>query len=95
MSDTTNAVDRTARPGTDDLDLTVPPAPDEPGTLETALRWEHRLRASTATQRTQMVFRMLRIAGGPYWLLGTKGTRPVQLAVGAAVRVPEAGLQQP
>ena len=38
MSDTTNAVDRTARPGTDDLDLTVPPAPDEPGTLETALR---------------------------------------------------------
>jgi len=38
VSDTTNAVDRTARPGTDDLDLTVPPAPDEPGTLETALR---------------------------------------------------------
>jgi hypothetical protein len=49
--------------------------------LETALRWEHRLRASTPSQRTQMLFRMLRIAGGPYWLLGTKGTRPVQLAV--------------
>lgn len=35
MSDVT---ERTARPGTDDLDLTVPPAPDEPGVLETALR---------------------------------------------------------
>jgi tryptophan synthase alpha chain len=35
VSETT---DRTARPGTDDLDLTVPPAPDEPGSLETALR---------------------------------------------------------
>lgn len=49
--------------------------------VETAWRWEHRLRAATAPQRTQMLFRMLRIAGGPYWLLGTKGTRPVQLAV--------------
>jgi hypothetical protein len=25
--------------------------------------------------------RMLRISGGPYWLLGTKGTEPVRLAV--------------
>jgi hypothetical protein len=49
--------------------------------LETALRWEHRLRASTSSQRTQMIFRMLRIAGGPYWVLGTKGARPVRLAV--------------
>src|SRR5690606_36253259 len=32
-------------------------------------------------QRTQMLFRMLRVAGGPYWLLGTKGARPVQLAI--------------
>lgn len=49
--------------------------------VETALRWEHRLRASTAAQRTQLLFRMLRIAGGPYWLLGTKGRDPVRLAV--------------
>ena len=28
-----------------------------------------------------MLFRMLRIAGGPYWLLGTKGKNPVQLRV--------------
>ncbi len=28
-----------------------------------------------------MLFRMLRIAGGPYWLLGTKGSSPVRLAV--------------
>jgi len=49
--------------------------------LETEWRWQHRLRAGTTMQRTEMLFRMLRIAGGPYWLLGTKGTRPVQLAV--------------
>lgn len=49
--------------------------------IETALRWQHRLRAATASQRTQMLFRMLRIAGGPYWLLGTKGASLVQLAV--------------
>ncbi|MCB1261705.1 MAG: hypothetical protein KDB33_15155, partial [Acidimicrobiales bacterium] len=29
----------------------------------------------------QLLFRMLRIAGGPYWLLGTKGAAPVRLAV--------------
>jgi hypothetical protein len=49
--------------------------------VETAWRWEHRLRASSRGQRTQMLFRMLRIAGGPYWLLGTSGNRPVRLAV--------------
>lgn len=49
--------------------------------IETEWRWTHRLRAATAGQRTQMLFRMLRIAGGPYWLLGTKGSHPVQLAV--------------
>jgi hypothetical protein len=49
--------------------------------LETEWRWTHRLRAATTAQQTQMVFRMLRIAGGPYWLLGTKGAHPVRLAV--------------
>jgi hypothetical protein len=49
--------------------------------LETTLRWRRRLDASTLAQRTQMLFRMLRIAGGPYWLLGTKGSHPVQLRV--------------
>jgi hypothetical protein len=49
--------------------------------LETEWRWQHRLQAASAAQRTQMLFRMLRIAGGPYWLLGTKGARPVRLAV--------------
>jgi hypothetical protein len=49
--------------------------------VETVRRWRLRLRASTTPQRTQMLFRMLRIAGGPYWLLGTKGQQPVQLRV--------------
>ncbi len=49
--------------------------------IETTLRWRHRLEASTPSQVTQMLFRMLRIAGGPYWLLGAKGTSPVRLAV--------------
>jgi hypothetical protein len=49
--------------------------------LETVLRWRHRLTAATPVQRTQMLFRLLRIAGGPYWLLGAKGTRPVRLRV--------------
>ncbi len=43
--------------------------------LETMLRWRHRLEASTQAQRSQMLCRMLRIAGGPYWLLGLKGPR--------------------
>ena len=49
--------------------------------VETTLRWRHRLDAATLPQRTQMLFRMLRIAGGPYWLLGTKGHEPVQLRI--------------
>jgi hypothetical protein len=49
--------------------------------VETARRWEQRLRACARPQRTQMLFRMLRVAGGPYWLLGTAGSRPVRLAV--------------
>lgn len=49
--------------------------------IETTLRWRHRLEAASVPQRTQMLFRMLRIAGGPYWLLGTKGHSPVQLRV--------------
>ena len=49
--------------------------------LETMLRWRHRLRASTPTQRSQMLCRMLRIAGGPYWLLGLKGHAQVRLRV--------------
>jgi hypothetical protein len=49
--------------------------------IETTLRWRHRIEASSLPQRTQMLFRMLRVAGGPYWLLGTKGNTPVQLRV--------------
>ena len=49
--------------------------------LETTLRWRHRLEASTPAQRSQMLCRMLRIAGGPYWLLGLKGHEPVRLHV--------------
>lgn len=49
--------------------------------VATTLRWRRRLSSATASQRTQMLFRMLRIAGGPYWLLGTKGSAAVQLAV--------------
>lgn len=49
--------------------------------IETTLRWRHRLDAASLPQRTQMLFRMLRIAGGPYWLLGTKGSTPVQLRI--------------
>jgi hypothetical protein len=47
----------------------------------TADRWQARLRSATLGQQTRMLFRMLRIAGGPYWLLGTKGVEPVRLAV--------------
>jgi hypothetical protein len=48
---------------------------------QTARRWRRRLQAATARQQSEMLFRMLRIAGGPYWLLGTKGNQPVRLAV--------------
>ncbi len=65
------------------------PAPEHAAYLElcrvvselTAQRWRWRLAEASPTQRTQMLFRMLRIAGGPYWLLGTKGHAPVRLAV--------------
>ena len=49
--------------------------------LETTLRWRHRLDASTKAQRSQMLCRLLRIAGGPYWLLGVKRHEPVRLRV--------------
>jgi hypothetical protein len=49
--------------------------------VETTLRWRHRLDAASPAQRTQLLLRMLRIAGGPYWLLGTKGQVPVRLRV--------------
>ena len=49
--------------------------------LETTLRWRHHLEHATVPQRTQMLFRMLRISGGPYWLLGVKGHDPVRLRV--------------
>ena len=49
--------------------------------VETTLRWRHRLEAASPAQRSQMLLRMLRIAGGPYWLLGTRGAIPVQLRV--------------
>jgi hypothetical protein len=49
--------------------------------LETTLRWRHRLDASTKAQRSQMLCRLLRIAGGPYWLLGVTGHEPVRLRV--------------
>ncbi|MCU0268961.1 MAG: hypothetical protein MUF83_09960 [Acidimicrobiales bacterium] len=48
---------------------------------ETVRRWRRHLRSASGPQQTQMLFRMLRVAGGPYWLLGTKGATAVQLAV--------------
>ncbi len=48
---------------------------------ETASRWAAHIDAAGDSQRTQMLFRMLRIAGGPYWLLGVKGSSPIRLAV--------------
>jgi hypothetical protein len=49
--------------------------------LETTLRWRHRIEASSPAQRSQMLCRMLRIAGGPYWVLGHKGHEAVRLHV--------------
>jgi len=49
--------------------------------IETTLRWRHHLDGATLPQRTQMLFRLLRISGGPYWLLGTKGHEPIRLRV--------------
>jgi hypothetical protein len=47
----------------------------------TADRWQARWSRATPAVQARMVMRMLRISGGPYWLLGTKGTDPVRLAV--------------
>ncbi len=49
--------------------------------IETSVRWRHRLERASRSQHTQLLFRMLRISGGPYWLLGTKGSEPVRLSV--------------
>lgn len=46
-----------------------------------AHEWVARLNKATPGQRTRMLLRMLRIAGGPYWLLGTKGSEPLRLEV--------------
>lgn len=48
---------------------------------ETAQRWRRRLARSSKADQTRMLFRLLRISGGPYWLLGTKGSSSVRLAV--------------
>ena len=48
---------------------------------ETALRWRRRLSGSSKADQTKLLFRMLRIAGGPYWLLGMKGNTTVRLGV--------------
>ncbi len=47
-----------------------------------AHEWVARLNKATPGQRTRMLLRILRVAGGPYWLLGTKGTEPIRLEVG-------------
>jgi len=47
----------------------------------TADRWHARLTRATPTQRARLLVRMLRIAGGPYWLLGAKAAAPLRLRV--------------
>jgi hypothetical protein len=47
----------------------------------TADRWQSRISRATPSQRTRLFLRMMRIAGGPYWLLGTKGGQSLQLRV--------------
>jgi hypothetical protein len=47
----------------------------------TAHHWLARLSRATPGQRTRLVLRMLRVAGGPYWLLGSKGAEPLRLRV--------------
>jgi hypothetical protein len=47
----------------------------------TADRWQARWSRATPAVQARMVMRLLRISGGPYWLLGTKGTDPLRLAV--------------
>jgi hypothetical protein len=67
------------------------PTPDETRTYAELVRvvsersanhWIAHLSRATPGQRTRMLLRMLRVAGGPYWLLGTKGNEPLQLEVG-------------
>jgi hypothetical protein len=70
-----------SRPGAPDAEDRAYAALCRAVSLETTLRWRHRLEASTQAQRSQMLCRMLRIAGGPYWLLGLKGHEPVRLHV--------------
>lgn len=50
--------------------------------LRTAHLWQARLARATPGQRTRLLLRMLRIAGGPYWLLGSRGAEPLRLRVG-------------
>jgi hypothetical protein len=47
----------------------------------TADRWQARLARATPGQRTRLFLRMLRISGGPYWLLGAKGNEALRLHV--------------
>jgi hypothetical protein len=47
----------------------------------TAHRWQARWAQATPMVQARLVMRLLRISGGPYWLLGTKGLDPVRLAV--------------
>lgn len=47
----------------------------------TANHWLARLARATQGQRTRLLLRMLRIAGGPYWLLGATSHGPLRLAV--------------
>jgi hypothetical protein len=49
--------------------------------VRTANHWQARLARATPGQRTRLLLRMLRIAGGPYWLLGSRGTDPLRLRV--------------
>jgi hypothetical protein len=47
----------------------------------TAHHWQARLARATPGQRTRLLLRMLRVAGGPYWLLGSRGAEPLRLRV--------------
>lgn len=47
----------------------------------TADRWQARWSRATPAVQARLVMRLLRISGGPYWLLGTKGVDPLRLAV--------------
>jgi hypothetical protein len=49
--------------------------------VRTADRWQARLARATPGQRTRLLLRMLRVSGGPYWLLGAKSGDPLRLHV--------------